>query len=254
MPTPLVLSPKECQDKTWQPPHDLSFAADKALIPLHAGELAKAAATMPLALVKEGREWQLVGVCGLEDGHNLFIKNGKWLGHYRPNWCSTYPFEIVTVGEKGLVTFDREAGLLAEGDIGEPFFNEQGQMSEAVSSRVEVLKSSHRKHQATQKALSSLAKANVITPWPEALQSQLGLAIDGLHMIDEKALAELDDEAFLSLRKAQALPIAYALNLAIQQAHLLGRLARLNPGSAVTPENLDEVFGEDDEFNFSFDD
>ena len=56
MPTPLVLSPKECQGKTWYPPHDLNFAAKKALIPLHAGEIAKAAATMPLALIKENRE------------------------------------------------------------------------------------------------------------------------------------------------------------------------------------------------------
>lgn len=33
---PLVLSPKECQNLTWQPLVDFTFAADKALIPLHA--------------------------------------------------------------------------------------------------------------------------------------------------------------------------------------------------------------------------
>ncbi|XKH59403.1 SapC family protein [Halomonas sediminis] len=254
MPNPLVLSPKECQGKTWHPPIDLSFAADKALIPLHAGELAKAAATMPLALIKENREWRLVGVCGLEPDHNLFIKQGKWLGNYRPAWLSTYPFEIVVVGEKGLVTFDRDSGLLDEEDAGESFFNTDGQMTEAVSERVEALKVSHRKHQATQKALSALAKAKVITPWPEALHSQLGLSINGLHMIDEKALSQLDDETFLSLRKAQALPIAYAVNLSLPQTHLLARLARLNPGSVAAPENLDAVFGEDDEeLNFDFD-
>lgn len=254
MPNPLVLSPKECQGKTWHPPIDLSCAADKALIPLHAGELAKAAATMPLALIKENREWRLVGVCGIETGHNLFIKDGKWLGNYRPAWLSTWPFEIVTVGEKGLVTFDRDSGLLAEESTGEPFFDEQGQMTEAVSERVEALKAAHRKHQATQKALSALAKAKVITPWPEALHSQLGLSINGLHMIDEKALSQLDDATFLNLRQAQALSMAYALNLSIPQTHLLARLARLNPGSVAAPENLDEVFGEDDELNFSFDD
>ncbi|QJQ96035.1 hypothetical protein HIO72_12650 [Halomonas sp. PA5] len=42
------------------------------------------------------------------------------------------------------------------------------------------------------------------------MQEQLGLSIPGLHMIDEKAMAQLDDEAFLALRKAQALPVAYA--------------------------------------------
>nr|WP_290693353.1 SapC family protein [Halomonas sp. UBA3074] len=253
MPTPLVLSPKECQGKTWYPPIDLSFAANQALMPLHAGELAKAAATMPLALIKENREWRLVGVCGTEPGHNLFIKDGKWLGNYRPAWLSTYPFEIVTVGEKGFVTFDRDSGLLGA-EEGEPFFDEQGQMSEAVATRVEVLKTSHRKHQATQKALSALAKANVITPWPETLHSQLGLSINGLHMIDEKALSQLDDEAFLALRNAQALPIAYAVNLSLPQTHLLGRLARLNPGYVAAPENLDSFFDNDEDLSFDFDD
>lgn len=192
---PLVLSPKECQGLTWHPPVDLTFAADQALLPLHAGELAKAAATMPVALLKESREWRLVGVCGIEPGHNLFIKNGKWLGHYHPEWFYTYPFEIVTVGEKGLVTFDCDSGLLGA-EEGQPFFDAQGKMTEAVATRVEALKAAHAKHQATQKALSALAKAKVITPWPVALSSQLGRAIEGLHMIDERALSQLDDEAF----------------------------------------------------------
>lgn len=254
MSSPLVLSPKECQGKTWHPPIDLSFAAHKALIPLHAGEIAKAAATMPLALLKEGREWRLVGVCGIETGHNLFIKDGQWLGNYKPAWLSTWPFAVVSVGEKGIVTFDRDSGLLAEESAGEPFFDAQGQMAEAVSARVEALKAAHGKHQATQKALAALAKANVITPWPEALKSQLGLSFDGLHMIDEKALSQLDDETFLSLRKAQALPIAYAVNLSIPQTHLLARLARLNPGYVAAPENLDSFFDNDEDLSFDFDD
>jgi hypothetical protein len=254
MPNPLVLSPKECQGKTWYPPHDIRFAAGEALIPLHAGELAKAATSMPLALVKEGREWRLVGVCGIESGHNLFIKDGKWLGSYRPVWFASWPFEVIVVGDKGIVTFDRDSGLEDPHGAGEPFFDDAGQMREAVATRVEALKAAHGKHQATQKALKALAKAKVITPWPETLTSQLGLAIDGLHMIDERALAELDDEAFLALRKAQALPIAYALNLSIPQTHLLARLARLNPGSVTAPANLDEVFGSDDEeLTFDFD-
>jgi hypothetical protein len=259
MANPLVLSPKECQGKTWHPPVDLAFAADRSLMPLHAGELGKAAATMPLALLKQGRDWQLVGVCGIEPGHNLFIKQGKWLGHYRPEWLSTWPFEIVTVGEKGLVTVDRDSGLVnergeGEEEYAEAFFDTEGQMTQAVATRVEALKTTHRKQQATQKALAALANAKVITPWPNTLTNQLGLAIDGLHLIDEKALAGLDDEAFLALRKSQALPIAYALNLSLPQTHLLARLARLNPGSVTAPENLDSYFDSDEDLSFDFDD
>lgn len=91
MSTPLVLSPKECQGKTWHPPLDLSFAASQTLIPLHAGELAKAAASMPIALVKEGREWRLVGVCGIEAGHNLFIKGASGWVTIAPSGFSPIP-------------------------------------------------------------------------------------------------------------------------------------------------------------------
>lgn len=258
MPTPLVLSPNDCQGKSWHPPQNLAFAQHRPLIPLHVGELAKAAAAMPLAAVKEGREWRLVGVCGLEPGHNLFVRQSQWLGHHRPEWLASWPFEIVTVGEKGLVTFDLDSGLLSEGEhVGEeraePFFDAERQMTEAVSTRVGALKTAYRKQQATRKALSALSGAGVLAPWPETLRSQLGLTLEGLHMLDENALSRLDDEAFLSLRKAQALPVAYALNLSISQTHLLARLARMNPGSVAVPESLDSFFEDDEELSFDFD-
>lgn len=252
MPKPLFLSPKECQGKTWHPPQNLAFAADEALIPLHAGELAKAAAAMPLAIVKHKRSWRLVGVCGVEAEHNLFIKNGQWLGHYRPEWLACYPFEMIAVGEKGLVVLDKHSPLMDKGSAGEPFFSEDGKMSEAVATRVEMLKTTYRRQQATAQTLVALASAGVITAWPAALRERLGMSLDGLHMIDEKALAQLDDEAFIELRRAGALPFAYAVNLALTQTHLLARLARLTPAPA--PESLDALFDEDDdELNFEFD-
>lgn len=252
----LVISPKECQGLAWHPPRDVSFAATNPLVPLHAGELAKAAATMPLAMIQEGREWKLVGVAGLQHDHNLFIKEGQWLGQYKPQALSTWPFAVVSIGEKGMVTLDRDSGIVAAsaGEPGaEPFFDAQGQPAPALEAVLTTLKANHAKHQATQRALAALNTAKVIMPWPDALMSPLGMHINGLHMINEKALAQLDDETFLALRKSQALPLAYALNFSLQQGHLLTRLARLNPGQEATPENLDSLFGDDDELSFDFD-
>lgn len=252
----LVISPKECQGLAWHPPRDVGFAATNPLVPLHAGELAKAAATMPLAIVQEGREWKLVGVAGLRQDHNLFIKDGQWLGHYKPQSLTTWPFTVVNIGEKGVVTMDRDSGLVAasadELDA-EPFFTSQGLPASALEMVLSVLKATHAKQRATQRALTALNAAKVITPWPENLTTPMGMHINGLHMINEKALAELDDETFLTLRKNQSLPLAYALNLSLQQSHLLTRLARLNPGQVATPENLDTIFDDDDELNFDFD-
>ena len=252
MPNLLAISPNERQGLTWHPPRDLSFAAHHHLIPLHAGELAQAASTMPLALVKGEQGWHLVGVCSLEPGHNLFIKDGQWLGHYRPQWLATWPFVVVQAGEKSVVAFDRDSGLLGA-EEGEPFFDAEGQPTGRTAEVIAMLKANHGKQQRTQAALAALYEAGVIASWPESLQSQLGMAIPGLHMIDERALAALDDEAFLELRKAQALPIAYAVNLSLSQSHLLTRLARVNPGKVPAEESLDSLFDGDDELSFDFD-
>tara|TARA_R110000751_G_scaffold184405_1_gene290842 strand:+ start:385 stop:1176 length:792 start_codon:yes stop_codon:yes gene_type:complete len=256
MSTYLVISPKECQGLAWYPPRDVGFAATNPLVPLHAGELAKAAATMPLAIVQEGREWKLVGVAGLRQDHNLFIKDGQWLGQYKPQSLTTWPFTVATIGEKGVVTMDRESGLVATdaNEPGaEPFFNEHGLPAPALEAVLSALKANHAKQRATQRALAALNAAEVITPWPENLTTPMGMHINGLHMINEKALAQLEDDAFLTLRKTQALPLAYALNLSLQQSHLLTRLARLNPGQVATPENLDTIFGDEDDLSFDFD-
>lgn len=251
MSTPLVLTPTACQGKTWHPPVDLQYAAGQPLIPLHMWELAKAAASMPLALVRKGDEWQLVAVCGLTPGHNLFIGQGKWAGNYQPEWLASYPFGIYAVGDRGVVTFAKESGLLAERGLGEPFYDAQDQMLPAVATRVAALKEAFPKYQRTGQVLKALDAAGVITPWPDTLGESLGLTLEGLHMIDEPALAKLDDAAFLELRKAQALAPAYAINLSLPQSHLLARLARLNPPAAA-PVDIENLFGDDDD-SLSFD-
>ena len=223
----ITLTPKNCKGKRWRVPVDWMCLKQQALIPLHAGELSKAAASMPLALVRQGVSWLLVAVCGQQAQNNLFIHHGKWQGSYQPVWLSSYPFNIVLIGETGMVTFDEESGLLSNADQGEPFFNEAGQLTAAVSQRIEVLKASIGLQAATQKAIVALDQAGVIAPWPEAVKAAAGIQIDGLYRVDERAMAQLPDEVFLRLRKAQALPIAYALNFSIQQAHLLHRLARM---------------------------
>jgi len=77
--------------------------------------------------------------------------------------------------------------------------------------------------------------------------------VPNLYMVDELALSQLAEEVFLTLRTAQALPIAYALNLSLPQTHLLSRLARVNPGSFTAPENLDSLFEGDEDVSFNFD-
>ena len=230
----LALSPKDCQAYTWRVPTTLSFAQHRALIPVHAGELSHAAASMPLALWQQDDKWQLVAVCGLQAEHNLFIKDGQWLGHYRPNWLQTYPFDLMPVGDKAYPVMDRSSPLLVNGLEGEAFFDAKGQLTAAVAQRIAVLQSCFARSKITQSAIAALLQHQLLTPWPESLTQPLGQKIQGLHLVDEKALHQLSDAAFLALREAMALPLAYALNFSLAQNHLLARLQKINPPAAPT--------------------
>ncbi|MCM5704925.1 SapC family protein [Larsenimonas salina] len=252
MANPFIISPMKCRGLGWLPSHTLDFAADQPLVPLHAGEMAEAAFSMPLALASLGGTWQLVGVCGLTSERNVFIKQGQWLGQYRPQWLTTWPFDVLKAGDRRVVTFDQASNLLSE-QSGEPFFDDKGQPCGRTAEIIATLKASWGKQQTTQSAVAALYEAGLLTPWPESLQSRVGMTMPEVHMVDERRLAALDDTAFLKLRASQALPVAYAVNLSLSQAHLLARMARHNPGTEAMQEGFERLFADNDDLIFDFD-
>lgn len=251
----LPVSPRECQGLTWLPPADCLFAFDQPLLTLTAAEMGMAAASMPLALVKRGRpaRWELVAVCGLHSDRNLFVDGqGRWLGQYRPQSLSHWPFSMMRLAgrDQALLLFDRDSGLLREDGTGEPFFDDEGKPSAALAQLLEQLKQVEARKAATEAAIQALASAGLLVPWPEAVAEQAGMAIEGLHCVDERALAALDEAAFLAVRRA--LPVAYGVNFSLYQTHLLARLARLQGDGAAAPVGVsyEDVFGEEGSISF----
>ncbi|TVQ30826.1 MAG: hypothetical protein EA356_14745 [Geminicoccaceae bacterium] len=244
MTDPLPVTPASCRGLRWLPRLDDGFASRTALVPLQPQELGRAAAAMPLAFVRRGAHWEVVGVCGLAAESSLFVDEGHWLGAYRPTWLDLWPFAAVETGKGMVVTMAPEARA-AGAAAGEVLFDAAGQPSPALAAMLERLQQWHRQ-QATLRSLTpTLAKARLLMPWPDALRASLGLQIEGLHCVDERALNALDDRAFAALR--QTLPIAFAVNLSMGQVHLLERLRRWH--EAKTP-NTPDVAG-DLEFDFS---
>lgn len=248
---PLVVSFKECQHLRWTPLEDVGFAQDVALVPLTSSELSAAACSMPMAFVKQGRSWSLVGVCGVELSHNLFVRKGQWLGAYKPNWLQNWPFDLMIVREKAYLVFDKASGALVK-QGGEPFFESEHTMGPALSAISERMRPLAQAVQQTAKAIQLLSEAGVLVSWPESIRARVdGFSIPGLHMLDEKALAGLDDQAFLRLRSLGALTLGYAVNLSLGQTHIISRLQKLNP-PAITNDiaDLEAFFEEDDNLSF----
>ena len=173
-----------------------------------------------------------------------------WAAMFRPAFG---PIHLRLLPQQGtdqvVLCIDTDSGLVVEGDAaGEDFFDQDGNISPALKKVVDFLNELERSRKATEVAVSALAEAGVIQPWPIKLKAEQGdRAITGLYRVDEVALNALADDVFLKLRKASALPIAYAQMLSAGQLGIFEHLARLQaqlrpPPAGALPESIDSLF------------
>lgn len=250
-----ILNHKQSQLFHWIPPVNVNHVAGQTVLPLHSGEMALAASTMPLAFTKIQGQWQLVAVVGVQPQHNAFVKEGQWLGRYQPRCISTYDFDLHTLGAATFLRFNLAGKLAAAAGVmgSQPLMQADGSLSPAVQSIQDQLVKDTPLYLRTQAAVQALAQAQVLMPWPDALLQQSGMKLNQLYCLDEGALAKLPDQDFLALRQAQALGMGYGVNMSLQQVHLLVRLQRHNP-AVDSATQVDTLFGNkgDDTISFNF--
>ena len=236
--------------KKWQSSSGYRFAAASALAPIVGAELARAALALPLAFLQEAGRFVLVAVLSLTPGRNMLVgADGRWLGNYIPACFRSYPFRLVPMQETGQLglCIEADGGAVEGGSAGEDFFDQDGNLSPALKKVFEFLSELERNRQATNVAVSALAEAGVIQPWPIRIEAENNKReIGGLYRINEAALNALSDDGFLKLRKSSALPIAYAQMLSAALIDVFEQLVRseMRPKPAATlPESLDTLFG-----------
>ena len=228
----VAVTPERHASKAWKKHASYAFAATDCVIPLVGAELSKAVPALPIGFTRDADRYQLVAITSLRPGENLFVApSGQWLGAYIPAALRGYPFRLVQPegAEQAILCIDEASGLVVEAaQGGEAFFDDQGQPSQVVKDTLDFLSQVERYRALTQQAVNTLADANLITAWPLNLkQGEQIVPVTGLYRIDEAALNTLDGVAFLTLRQAGALLVAYAQLLSINQLEGLGRLAQM---------------------------
>lgn len=211
--------------KRWKRYPDYRFAAPIAAVPLLISELAKAAPVLPVAFIPNGEGFVPAAVLGTVPGQNLFVDPlGRWIGPYVPAAFRAHPFTLAPMADgREVLCIDEDSGLVTDDPEGEPFFDPDGAPSKATATALAFLEqlSSHRKR--TQIVSDVLKEHSLIQSWPFAINTPLGeVKIAGLYGIDEAALNGLPGEAFLKLREAGCLPVAYLQLLAMQNMPKLG--------------------------------
>jgi hypothetical protein len=220
--------------KGWRRPQGYDFAASDVLAPLGGSEFAQAVLAMPIGFVEKSSHYVPVALLGLTKGTNLFIGPGsQWLGGYVPSLLRTYPFSLVRQEESDetILCVDEDSGLIVdEGEENvEKFFEADGSPSAISYTLKNVLRRIERDQIETDLAVSALAEAGVIKPWPlTAAAGNQQVRVNGLHQIDELALNALSDATFIKLRKASSLVIAHGQLLSVGQVSVLSQLSALH--------------------------
>ncbi|MGP1450446.1 MAG: SapC family protein [Wolinella sp.] len=257
------VSKEKFMGRRWRRFKDYRFALQDSLMPLLITELSHALLAFPIALVKNGEEWLVVGVAGLNDGRNYFVtQNGEWVGRYIPAVYRGYPFALAR-GENNerLLCFREESGLLCDKDAddGLLFFNESGEVSEDVSQILQFLAQVVRDGENTKKVIEIIAKHNLIIPWSLKIKSDDDERdVSGLYRIDEDALNTLAPDALQELLCCGAFMFIYAQLFSMQHLQALGSLVdtmneREKGGEVLVDSNGDldlEFLNSGDTINF----
>ncbi|MDQ5910786.1 MAG: hypothetical protein QG599_2883 [Pseudomonadota bacterium] len=232
------LTPERHGSWRWQRYAAYTFAAQDLIAPLVVTELPRAILSLPVGFIAQGEAFAPVALLGLTPGQNLQVTpEGHWqVDAYIPAVYRSYPFQLLPTGEGGWVLgVDEDSGLLTETE-GEPFFTADGQAAPVVQDILNFLTQLLTQRQTTQPMCAALQQQGLIQPWPITVQTPDGTqTVEGLYRVDEAALNQLPDAAFLDLRRAGALPIAYCQLLSMQHLPRLGQLAqaRIAPAAAL---------------------
>jgi hypothetical protein len=240
MPKFATISRERHVNKKWLRYSNFGFAAGEIIAPIVGAELARAALAMPCAFLQQSGRYTLVAVLSIIAGRNMFVApDGRWLGPYVPAVFRLYPFRALPTeqDDTAVLCVDEESKLVVDGSsAGEEFFDAQGNPAPVLKPAFEAGMALERSRKSTELAVEALAQAGVIRPWEIKVKTAEGeRPIDGLHRVDEAALHALSDEAFLKLRKAAALPIAYTQMLSMTQLGVLEYLARVRTQAAAAP-------------------
>lgn len=240
--------------KYWRRPSSSSFTVGEHAAPLVGLEVHRAVLAMPLAFVLLENRYTFSGMLSPVPGVNYFVDaKGQWLGTYVPACFRGFPFSVSLAGENdNRVLCIEESPETISDESGEPFFADTGELAKPVKDVLEFLSKVEQNRKSTDLAVSALADAGVIVEWPISLSfGGKEITVSDLYRIDEARLNNLDSSTFLGLRKAGALPIAYAQLLSMGNVRFFQKLYEIKKQEEKSSKvDLQRFLGEDDIFKF----
>jgi hypothetical protein len=211
--------------------HPWSFARQTHSLMLASSELPLAALDYPCVFAPSGEHHVMVSLVGLRSEHNLFVdEQGHWEPHcYVPAFVRRYPFVLAEQGEQTplSVCIDSAFDGLNQQE-GEALFDADGKDTPYFQQLQKFLGDFHGDMLRTGAFTKRLFDLGLLVE--RQIDFKLGAQhfnLNGLKVVDENRLRQLDDATTLALCKSGAMGCIHAHLLSLNNVNkLAARLSR----------------------------
>lgn len=212
-----------------------SHVKNQHMVPLVIHEFSRAAQDYPIVFVKdrETGQFRSVALLGLKPGENNYYDKNRWQAEYIPDSLRGYPFVLAAdnkVEDQQILYFDQDSERVNQQE-GQPLFDDKSEATEFTTNMGNFLSDLIFKQQQTDTFIKALLDDTLIVPQTleVTLEGQEKFKIEGLYLLDEKALNELPDKKFLELKKKGFLPLIYATLFSMSRVGaLVGKANKLS--------------------------
>ena len=257
MATFVPLSTTDHADLKLRPLEDLNDFRNKYLIPVYGIEIGAVASRYPIVISRQDGDhcYSLSILCSLgEKAENVSITpEGKWLGPHVPAFIRQGPFNMVlSKDDKKVLCADIDSPQF--GTEGVPLF-EEGEPTKFLKQVRDFISELFDNSLMTKVVLDLLNDLELIMPFEIKLKDRRGDAscLQGMFRIDEGKLNQCDDESWLQLRNAGAMPLIYGHLVSLGNIQSLADILRIKDQQTelAESESINFMFEmEDDNLNF----
>ncbi len=205
--------------------------SDQQIIPLIVHEFSLAGAEMPVVFVKdkENDSFQPVALMGFQAGENLFCGKTTWRGSYVPGSVMHHPLALMASEEdenQFQVILMEDSHLINETE-GDALFDAQGNETEYLKKRKDILGAYYENVQRTNAFVKTLVEKDLLISQILTIDiNDQKMNLSGLYLVDENKLNTLPDQEFLNLRERGYLSPIYSHMASIHQLNNLARLKK----------------------------
>ena len=225
MPNFVPVSLERHERKRLLRPLSYAFATPAILFDILLPEITRAAVEFPLVFLMRDDRPQLYAMMSMYSDRNLFLTpEGRWIAHYMPATLRAYPFGIAKPpGGPPVLGIDEACPQLND-SAGDLLF-EDGRPAPLIQTAVELMKRIETETAPMIEAARLLHERELLIPWLlEPAPGENRHPIEGLLRIDEAKFEGLDDESFLTLRKAGSLRLAHLHLASLHNVHRMHEL------------------------------